>query len=75
MSLSFSYCKDADYILKTFFSKPIAIENLSLNLDTCKVGDKGISKILNQIDSKKIKYLHMILSSTKSTYKIGKILG
>lgn len=50
LRLSFTYCKDPEYILKHLFAQNLDLYRLSINLDTCKVGDKGIAHILDKID-------------------------
>lgn len=50
LSLSFTYCKDPEYIITKILTQPIKVEKLSVNLDTCKVGDRGVSQLLKKID-------------------------
>jgi hypothetical protein len=74
LSLSFTYCKDPKYILSSFFGRDIKVEELYVNLDTCKVGDEGVELILARV-GREVKSLHLILGSAGTTTRLGGILG
>ena len=55
LTLSFTYCQDPTYILKNFFSRDFNLEILHINLDGCKIKDKGLKQLMGHLQGKNIR--------------------
>ncbi len=50
IDLSFAYCTNPQYVLDTVFQNKLKAKYISVNLDSCKIGEKGLAQVLSNID-------------------------
>ena len=74
INISLAYCSDHQYILDNIFQQSLKAKSVTINLDSCPIGDKGLLHILARID-KNVEELILGLNSAGITEGIAKDLG
>lgn len=74
IDISLAYCSDYQYILDNIFQHSLRAKSVTINMDSCPIGDKGLLHILAMIDER-VEVLSLGLNSAVITDGIAKELG
>lgn len=74
IDISLAYCSDQQYIIDNIFQQRLRAKSVTINMDSCPIGNKGLLHILARIDSN-VEKLTLGLNSAGITEEIAKELG